>query len=228
MHPQKKTFIVVPCWTASPTTRRLHINIQRHGAQKPANMVYGRRLLRNTTTQTKDQCQAVQKDWNNTRNREVDHAFWKSKRRPDTFCWTRCRKRGNIIVVPWVSNQNTPSQEEQQDVHLKKKTGHSHQLSNITIDIKPRRCQLLHLFCMKLFKCCTFLMLKSLYLAIQPTPYASPTWYNSKIRRSTWRDVNKEYLPYPTYIHLGDLYKKRDPINKVSCQLTSPTGTLYK
>ena len=33
-----------------------------------------------------------------------------------------------------------------------------------------------------------------------------PNWYNSKIRPSTWRDVNKEYLPYPTYIHP---YKKR-------------------
>ena len=39
-------------------------------------------------------------------------------------------------------------------------------------------------------------------------------WYNSKIRPSTWRDVNKEYLPYPTYIHIGDPYKKRGSDNQ--------------
>ena len=35
------------------------------------------------------------------------------------------------------------------------------------------------------------------------------TWCNCKIRPSTWCDVNKEYLPYPTYIYLGGPYKKR-------------------
>ena len=50
--------------------------------------------------------------------REVDRAFRKSERRPDTSCWTRCWKCRNIIVVLRVSNPNMPTQEERQGVRL--------------------------------------------------------------------------------------------------------------
>ena len=53
--PKSGATVTELCEFRPTTTRFLRVNIQRHGAQKPANTVYGRRLLRSWTTQTMDQ-----------------------------------------------------------------------------------------------------------------------------------------------------------------------------
>ena len=50
-------------------------------------------------------------------------------------------------------------------------------------------------------------------------------WYNSKIRPSMWRDVNKEYLPHPTYMYLGGPCNTRGFNKQISRRSTSATGT---
>ena len=83
-------------------------------------------------------------------------------------------------MVPRVSNPHMPTQEEQQGVHLKKKT--ASRINSPTLQStssQEGQCQLLHLFSKKFLKYCMFSMLKLLYLAIQPTPCAPPTTHAS-------------------------------------------------